>query len=164
MSLLVPCSLRTLGAFRSSFAASSRIYQQQWSGFSSDSHDDFKPKIKEGGAAPSAEDQIKNDVSSHDVYIFMKGVPDAPNCGFSNMACRVLDAYGVKYGARNVLADAAIRDGIKKFSNWPTIPQIFVSGEFVGGADILMGMHESGELEKVLDPIRKKQQKAAKGK
>ena len=71
------------------------------------------------------------------------------------MACRILDAYGVAYGSRNVLADPALRDGVKEFSEWPTIPQVFVKGEFVGGADILMSMHQSGELEKALEGVKK---------
>ena len=82
-----------------------------------------------------------------------QGDPEAPQCGFSNMACRILDAYGVQYGSRNVLADPALRDGVKEFSDWPTIPQVFVKGEFVGGADILMSMHQSGELEKALEGL-----------
>lgn len=69
------------------------------------------------------------------------------------MACRILDAYGVSYGSRNVLADPALREAIKEFSSWPTIPQCYVGGEFVGGADILMSMHQSGELEKVLAEV-----------
>ena len=85
----------------------------------------------------------------------MQGDPEAPQCGFSNMACRILDAYGVVYGSRNVLADPALRDGVKEFSEWPTIPQVFVKGEFVGGADILMSMHQSGELEKALEGVKK---------
>ena len=124
--------------------------------FSTESHDDFKSKTKAAPPAADVSSIIKQDISSNDVFIFMKGVPEAPNCGFSNMACRVLDAYGVKYGARNVLTDANIREGIKKFSNWPTIPQIYVKGDFIGGADILMSMHESGELEKLLAPLRSK--------
>lgn len=83
-----------------------------------------------------------------------QGSPDAPQCGFSNMACRILDAYGVPYGSRNVLADPALREGVKAFSEWPTIPQVFVAGEFVGGADILMSMHQSGELEKALEKVK----------
>ncbi|CAG9462325.1 unnamed protein product [Pedinophyceae sp. YPF-701] len=76
----------------------------------------------------------------------MKGTPDAPQCGFSNAVCRVLDAYGVKYGSRNVLLDDGIREGIKQYTNWPTIPQVFVDGEFIGGCDILLQLHNSGEL------------------
>ena len=83
-----------------------------------------------------------------------QGSPDAPQCGFSNMACRILDAYGIEYGSRNVLADPEVREGVKAFSEWPTIPQVFVGGEFVGGADILMSMHQSGELEKALEKVK----------
>jgi len=121
-----------------------------------DTHDDFKPQYK---AEPVSDVNklIEGDVKSNTVFVYMKGVPDAPQCGFSNMACRVLDAYGVKYGARNVLSDPNLREGIKKFTNWPTIPQVFVKGEFIGGADILMNMHNTGELEKVLGPIVKEQ-------
>ena len=80
----------------------------------------------------------------------MKGTPDAPLCGFSNAACRVLDAYEVDYSSANVLADQELREGVKTYSKWPTIPQVYVDGEFVGGADILMSMHKSGELAKIL--------------
>eukprot|EP00775_Hariotina_reticulata_P005021 gene5021-5262_t len=112
-----------------------------------DSHDDFKPHYKqEPVPEPDVDDQIKKDISSHQVFIYMKGTPDAPMCGFSNMACRILDAYDFKYGSRNVLADACVREGIKKFTGWPTIPQVFVKGEFIGGSDILMEMHKAGEL------------------
>ncbi|BDA49289.1 Monothiol glutaredoxin-S15, mitochondrial [Coccomyxa sp. Obi] len=123
-----------------------------------DIHDDFKPKFKaeaEPRSAPSAVDQIKQDISSHDVFLYMKGVPEAPQCGFSNMACRILDAYGVEFGSRNVLADPAIREAIKEYSQWPTIPQVYIKGEFVGGSDILMGMHQSGELTEALEAIKK---------
>lgn len=75
-------------------------------------------------------------------------------CGFSNMACRILDAYGLKYGSSNVLADAGVREGIKKFTDWPTIPQVFVKGEFVGGSDVLMEMHNSGELGKLVESMQ----------
>ncbi|KAK9814449.1 hypothetical protein WJX72_006058 [[Myrmecia] bisecta] len=118
-----------------------------------DTHDDFKPKIK-AQPSGSVDDQIKQDIGSHEVFIYMKGNPEAPQCGFSNMACRILDAYGVKYGSRNVLADPDIREGVKKFSQWPTIPQVYIKGEFVGGSDILMGMHQSGDLKKML-PVAK---------
>ena len=77
----------------------------------------------------------------------MKGIPEAPMCGFSNMACRILDAYGVDYGSRNVLEDPELREGVKKYTHWPTIPQVFIKGEFVGGSDILLQMHQKGELE-----------------
>eukprot|EP00878_Enallax_costatus_P003499 GHUV01003713.1.p1 GENE.GHUV01003713.1~~GHUV01003713.1.p1 ORF type:complete len:158 (+),score=50.86 GHUV01003713.1:191-664(+) len=117
-----------------------------------DTHDDFKPKYKQE-PVNDAEEQIKQDISSNDVFIYMKGVPEAPQCGFSNMACRILDAYNFKYGSRNVLADITIRDGVKQFTGWPTIPQIFVKGEFVGGCDILMEMHKAGELTKIAEDL-----------
>ncbi|KAK9919169.1 hypothetical protein WJX75_009842 [Coccomyxa subellipsoidea] len=123
-----------------------------------DIHEDFKPKFKaeaEPRSAPSATDQIKQDITEHDVFLYMKGVPEAPQCGFSNMACRILDAYGVKFGSRNVLADPAIRDAIKEYSQWPTIPQVYIKGDFVGGSDILMGMHQSGELTEALEGVEK---------
>ncbi|PNH02968.1 Monothiol glutaredoxin-S15, mitochondrial [Tetrabaena socialis] len=122
-----------------------------------DSHDDFKPKITAPAAPTSVEEQIKRSIASDKVHVFMKGTPDSPQCGFSRMTCVVLQAYGVKFGSTNVLADAGVREGIKKFTSWPTIPQVFVDGEFVGGCDILMGMHDSGELEKLLDPVKKAQ-------
>ena len=90
---------------------------------------------------------ITRDVAEHKVFVYMKGVPDMPQCGFSNMVCRVLDAYGIRYGSRNVLEDPEIRQGIKDFTEWPTIPQVFMDGEFVGGSDILMEMHQNGELK-----------------
>lgn len=115
---------------------------------SSDSHDDFKPKAKK--ASSSVEDIIAADVKAHNVFLYMKGVPTQPMCGFSNMAARILDAYGVEYGSRDVLSDPELREGIKEYTMWPTIPQVFIEGEFVGGSDILMEMHKSGELEQKL--------------
>ncbi|KAL4420842.1 hypothetical protein ABPG75_010498 [Micractinium tetrahymenae] len=115
-----------------------------------DSHDDFKPQVK---AAPAGdvEATIEKDIASHDVFIYMKGVPQAPMCGFSNMACAILNLYGVEYGSRNVLADPEVREGIKRYTAWPTIPQVFIKGEFVGGSDILHEMHQKGELKKALE-------------
>lgn len=126
-----------------------------------DTHEDFKPKFKpdaEPRSASSVTEQIEQDVKQNPVFLYMKGIPEAPQCGFSNMACRILDAYGAEYGTRNVLADADIREGVKAFTQWPTIPQIFINGEFVGGSDILMGMHQSGELQPLLDEAAKSHQ------
>lgn len=114
----------------------------------SDMHSDFQPQVKTTPAA-SAVEQIQQDIKDHKVFVYMKGNPEAPMCGFSNMVCKILDAYGVEYSSRNVLTDPDIREGVKKFSEWPTIPQVYINGEFVGGSDILMGMHDSGELKKV---------------
>eukprot|EP00798_Chlamydomonas_sp_ICE-L_P008758 gene8759-33622_t len=117
-----------------------------------ESHDDFKAK---SDAVPSGDVNalLTEDVTKNPVFLYMKGVPTAPQCGFSNMACQILDAYGVKFGSRNVLEDQDVREGIKKFSNWPTIPQIYIGGEFVGGSDILLNLHNSGDLDKMLAPI-----------
>jgi len=91
-------------------------------------------------------DQIKNVVDTNDVVLFMKGTPQMPQCGFSGQVVQILDYLGVLYAGVNVLADAELRDGIKTFTNWPTIPQLYVKGEFVGGCDIVREMFQSGEL------------------
>ena len=100
----------------------------------------------------SIQDVIKDQVTRNKVVLYMKGSPDFPQCGFSNAACNILRACGVEdFYSVNVLEDAEIRQGIKEFANWPTIPQLYVNGEFVGGSDIMMEMYRSGELQKVLE-------------
>ncbi len=91
-------------------------------------------------------DQIKKDISENDVVLFMKGTPTFPQCGFSAAVVQVLSHLGVQFKGVNVLEDDGIRSGIKEFANWPTIPQLYVKGEFVGGCDIVREMAESGEL------------------
>ena len=95
-------------------------------------------------------DRIQSEVSSNDVLLFMKGTPVFPQCGFSAAAVHILSDVGVKFKAIDVLKDPEIRQGIKEFSNWPTIPQLYVKGEFVGGSDIMMEMYETGELKELL--------------
>ena len=95
-------------------------------------------------------DQIKKDISENDVVLYMKGTPVQPMCGFSSMAVQILSHMGVKFKGVNVLEDPGVRNGIKEFSNWPTIPQLYVKGEFVGGCDIMREMYESGELEELM--------------
>ena len=95
----------------------------------------------------TAIDTIKKDIAENDVVLFMKGTPMMPQCGFSAAVVQVLTHSGVKFKGVNVLADNEIRQGIKDFSNWPTIPQLYVKGEFVGGCDIVREMAEAGELE-----------------
>jgi monothiol glutaredoxin len=90
--------------------------------------------------------QIKNEVTGNDVVLFMKGTPDFPMCGFSGQVVQILDHLGVPYKGINVLEDEGIRQGIKDFANWPTIPQLYVKGEFVGGCDIVREMFQAGEL------------------
>ena len=99
----------------------------------------------------SIQDTIKDTVSKNRVVLFMKGSADFPQCGFSANACNILRACGVEdFHTVNVLEDADVRQGIKEYANWPTIPQLYVNGEFVGGSDIMMEMYRSGELQKVL--------------
>ena len=93
---------------------------------------------------------IENEVKANDVVLFMKGTPQFPQCGFSGQVVQILDHLGVSYKGLNVLDSAELRDGIKAYSNWPTIPQLYVKGEFIGGADILREMYESGELKTLL--------------
>ena len=90
---------------------------------------------------------IDNAVKTNDVFLFMKGTPDFPQCGFSNQVVQILNYLGVDYKSANVLADPELREGIKAYTNWPTIPQLYVKGEFVGGADIAREMFQSGELQ-----------------
>ncbi len=92
-------------------------------------------------------DQIKETIAGDDVVLFMKGTPVFPQCGFSSLVVQVLSHLGVRFGSFNVLEDMGVRDGIKEFSNWPTIPQLYVKGEFVGGCDIIREMFENGELQ-----------------
>ena len=89
---------------------------------------------------------IENEIKSNDVVLFMKGTPEFPQCGFSGQVVQILDYLGVPYKGINVLADQEIRQGIKDFSNWPTIPQLYVKGEFIGGCDIVREMFQAGEL------------------
>jgi monothiol glutaredoxin len=98
----------------------------------------------------SAHERIRSDISENDVVLFMKGTPVFPQCGFSAAVVEILSELGVKFKGVNVLADAEIRQGIKEFSNWPTIPQLYVKGEFVGGADIVREMFEADELSSYL--------------
>ncbi|MDO9281413.1 MAG: Grx4 family monothiol glutaredoxin [Methylotenera sp.] len=97
---------------------------------------------------------IKNQVTTSSVVLYMKGSPKFPQCGFSNMATQILDACHAKYLAIDVLADQNIREGIKVYANWPTIPQLYVNGEFVGGSDIMRAMYENGELQTLLDAAK----------
>ena len=94
--------------------------------------------------------RIAEDVKSNDVLLYMKGTPAFPQCGFSSVVVQILSHVGVKFKAVNVLEDPEVREGIKAFSNWPTIPQLYVKGEFVGGADIVREMFQSGELKPFL--------------
>ena len=95
-------------------------------------------------------ERIANDINSHDVVLFMKGTPVFPQCGFSAAVVQILTDLGVKFKSFDVLKEPELRQGVKEFSNWPTIPQLYVKGEFVGGCDIIREMHANNELEDVL--------------
>ena len=98
----------------------------------------------------TTEDKISHLIEENKILLFMKGNPKFPQCGFSSLACQILDASGANYETVDVLQDQDIREGIKTYSNWPTIPQLYINKEFIGGADIMREMYESGELTKVI--------------
>jgi monothiol glutaredoxin len=98
----------------------------------------------------SIEQFIANEVKSNDVVLFMKGTPQFPQCGFSGQVVQILDHIGVGYKGLNVLESVELRNGVKVYSNWPTIPQLYVKGEFVGGCDIIREMFQAGELQQLL--------------
>jgi len=101
-----------------------------------------------------AQQRIEQQVTGNPVVLYMKGSPQFPQCGFSGVAAQILKACGVNdYLAVDVLADPEIREGIKSYANWPTIPQLYIKGEFVGGADIMREMYQSGELQKMLETV-----------
>jgi monothiol glutaredoxin len=106
---------------------------------------EYAPK----GKTMSIEQFIDNEVKSNDVVLFMKGTPQFPQCGFSGQVVQILDHVGVGYKGLNVLESADLRNGIKTYSNWPTIPQLYVKGEFVGGCDIIREMFQAGELQQL---------------
>lgn len=97
----------------------------------------------------STQDQIKQTLADNPVVLYMKGSPAFPQCGFSGLAVQILEECGVAFASVNVLEDAEIRQGIKEFGNWPTIPQLYVNGELVGGSDIIKEMYQSGELQEL---------------
>lgn len=119
----------------------------------SESHDDFKPVKKEKAVIESGLDDVvklvTKQVSENSVMLYMKGTPQQPQCGFSMQAVRVLNAAGVEFSAVNVLEYPAVREAVKVYSEWPTIPQLYVAGEFVGGADIMTSMYQDGSLAKL---------------
>ena len=102
---------------------------------------------------PAIHDRISKLVADHPVLLFMKGTPLFPQCGFSSRAIAMLDRLGIEYDTVDVLQDMEIRQGIKEFSDWPTIPQLYVKGEFVGGSDIMMEMWDGGELHQLMDGV-----------
>ena len=94
--------------------------------------------------------QIGEAVANHPILLFMKGTPTFPQCGFSQRVIQILESYDIEFRSVDVLSNPQVREGIKEFSNWPTVPQLYVKGEFIGGCDIVVEMHENGELAEVL--------------
>jgi len=131
-------------------------HQQQQRRAFSDTHDDFAPQKKEvpENAGDEATKMIEDHVTSNPVMVYMKGNPSMPMCGFSAKIVQTLQAEGVDFSSVNVLDYPSIREGVKKYAAWPTIPQLYVNGEFIGGTDIVTQMHESGELKELLEEIK----------
>ena len=99
------------------------------------------------------QERIRKVIEENSVMLFMKGSPDFPQCGFSGRVVQILDTCGAEFGSADVLMDPELREGIKAYSNWPTIPQLYIQGELIGGSDIVMEMHENGELKKKIDAL-----------
>jgi monothiol glutaredoxin len=99
-------------------------------------------------------DQIDEQVKSNKIMLYMKGTPQFPQCGFSGQAAQILKACGAEFGSVDVLSNPDIRQGIKEYSNWPTIPQLYINGKFIGGADIMTELYQNGELQKLVEAAR----------
>jgi len=99
------------------------------------------------------QERIRKVIEENSVMLFMKGSPDFPQCGFSGRVVQILEACDAEFGSADVLMDPELREGIKAYSNWPTIPQLYIQGELIGGSDIVMEMHENGELKKKIDAL-----------
>mmetsp|Transcript_32276 Transcript_32276/g.77163 ORF Transcript_32276/g.77163 Transcript_32276/m.77163 type:complete len:152 (-) Transcript_32276:156-611(-) len=108
----------------------------------------------EAGLPPVTKERIQTLVDENPVLLFMKGSKLFPQCGFSNTACQILQSYGIDFESVDVLADEDIRQGVKVFSQWPTIPQLYVCGEFIGGSDIMIEMYQSGELGEMIEKAK----------
>lgn len=102
----------------------------------------------------SVQERIAEQVKSSPIMLYMKGTPQFPQCGFSGHVVQLLQACGAEFGSVDVLADGEVREGIKQYANWPTIPQLYIKGEFIGGADILNELHQKGELQKMVDSAK----------
>ncbi|KAJ4849896.1 Monothiol glutaredoxin-S15, mitochondrial [Turnera subulata] len=148
-----------LPATRSSRTVSGFIYANNGMRYSTtvpndpDTHQDFLPSNKFESSGTSLNEIVEQDVRDNPVMIYMKGVPDFPQCGFSSLAVRVLKHYNVPLSARNILENPELKSAVKAYSHWPTFPQIFIKGEFIGGSDIILNMHQNGELKEKLQDI-----------
>jgi len=102
----------------------------------------------------NVQERIKQQIAQNDIVLFMKGLPQAPQCGFSAKSVQLLQACGAQFASVDVLADNEIREGIKQYASWPTIPQLYIKGEFIGGCDILTELYQKGELQKLVAGIK----------
>ncbi len=102
----------------------------------------------------NVQDRIKQQISENSITLYMKGTPQFPQCGFSGKSVQLLQACGAKFASINILADPEIREGIKQFSNWPTIPQLYIKGQFIGGCDIITELYQKGELQKLVAGVQ----------
>ncbi|MHB1951986.1 MAG: Grx4 family monothiol glutaredoxin [Acidiferrobacteraceae bacterium] len=100
--------------------------------------------------AVDVNEKIRQQIGAHDIVLYMKGTPQFPQCGFSGKSVQILKACGVQFQSVDVLADPEIREGIKRYSNWPTVPQLYVRGEFIGGCDIMTELYQKGELQRIV--------------
>ena len=128
-----------------------KFYKEMEQTLSEMKEDEVEPMPKDYDDEVDVTKLIKKEIQSNDVVLFMKGTPAFPMCGFSAAITQMLTDLGVKFSSVNVLDSDGMREGIKKFSNWPTIPQLYVKEEFIGGSDIVKEMHESGELLELLN-------------
>lgn len=124
--------------------------------FSDGSHSDFAAQRRTVADDDEARKMIKEHVENNQVMLYMKGNPSMPMCGFSATVVKTLQEQGVDFSSVNVLDYPQIREGVKQYSEWPTIPQLYVNGEFIGGCDIVTSMHESGELKELFAEVEKK--------
>jgi monothiol glutaredoxin len=143
-------------ATRTATAASRRLGATSF--FSDDSHSDFAAQRKTISDDDEALKMIKEHVENNAVMLYMKGNPSMPMCGFSATVVKTLQEQGIDFSSVNVLDYPQIRDGVKKYSEWPTIPQLYVNGEFIGGCDIVTSMHESGELKDLFAEVPEKKE------
>ena len=149
-----PIMLRILARSTAATAARSqrtRLAPSAVRQFCDGSHSDFEKKSTAGDdGGDETQAFIKKIVTDHPVLLFMKGTPDAPKCGFSQQVVRILHSHNVPFDSADVLKSASIREGIKSYSDWPTIPQLYINGEFVGGCDIVTNLHQEEELGELL--------------
>ena len=107
----------------------------------------------EGSSHMNVNERIKQQLDSHPILLYMKGTPDFPQCGFSAQTVGVLGSVGAEFAHVNIFEDPEVREGLKQYSNWPTFPQLYINGELIGGCDIVMELHESGELKQLIGKV-----------